>query len=240
VAAVAAAGARAQTQQASAMAAQAAMFLEFQERAVQRGRAMARRGARGGAREEAERERGRLSSDGGGSLGEEGEEGREGEGRRRMHSGSDEGMQQDGRARTDFDSLLEHSPVHNGRSILHQIPSTSAAFAAGAAGAAAVEPREQKPEFWPPEESLSPELRERKSSSAARGFSRSDQPRQQISRNGPRNGSRANGRLSCSVGGGGGGGGSGGELSPGRHMRLSHDGFNSFAAGVRRQQHGGS
>lgn len=51
---------------------------------MERGRAMARRGARGGMREEAERERGRLSSDGGGSLGEEGSEG---EGRRRMHSG---------------------------------------------------------------------------------------------------------------------------------------------------------
>ncbi|CAM9410290.1 unnamed protein product [Ectocarpus sp. 8 AP-2014] len=238
VAAVAAAGARAQTQQASAMAAQAAMFLEFQERAVERGRAMARRGARGGMREEAERERGRLSSDGGGSLGEEGSEG---EGRQRMHSGSDEDIQQGGRARTDFDSLLEHSPVHNGRSILHQVPSASAAVTAGAAAAAATEPHEQKPEFWPSEEPLSPELRERKSSSAARGFSRSDQPRQQVSRNASRNGSRTSGRLSCSVGGGGGGGGgSGGEFSPGRHMRLSHDGFNSFAAGVRRQQPGGS
>ncbi|CAM9751881.1 unnamed protein product [Ectocarpus sp. 6 AP-2014] len=237
VAAVAAAGARAQTQQASAMAAQAAMFLEFQERAVERGRAMARRGARGGMREEAERERERLSSDGGDSLGEDGSEG---EGRRRMHSGSEEGMQQGGRARTDFDSLLEHSPVHNGRSILHQVPSAPAAVAAGAAAAAATEPYQQKPEFWPSEEPLSPELRERKSAAAARGFSRSDQPRQQVSRNGSRNGSRASGRLSCSVGGGGGGGGSGGEFSPGRHMRLSHDGFNSFAAGVRRQQHGGS
>ena len=72
---------------------------------------------------------------------------------------------------------------------------------------------------------------DRKEAAAARTPSRSEQSREVQHRrhhSGPiMSGARGTGRVS---GGGGGGGGGGGLLSPGRHVRHSHDGFNSAAA----------
>ncbi|CAM9292298.1 unnamed protein product [Scytosiphon promiscuus] len=96
--------------------------------------------------------------------------------------------------------------------------------------------------FWPSEDSQSPERKERRATSTARGSSKSDQARgggarQHQSRNSGSvaNGGRGSGRLSSS----GGGGGGGRESSPVRHLRHSSDGLLGSAAGARRQQQGG-
>lgn len=148
--------------------------------------------------------------------------------------------------------------MHNTHNILHsKAPSSSAAAAAAGAAAAARGQRHlynQDPGFWSPEASLSPDRTNRQQSgargtAAARASARSHQARDgggqrhhqpQSHHSGPTSTSyvpRGSGRLSSS-------GGGERDVSPGRHMRHSYDGFNHLAAGVRRQQqqqqHGGA
>lgn len=153
------------------------------------------------------------------------------------------------RAAKDFDSLLEHSPVHNSHNILHSKAPSSSAAAAAAAARGQRHLSHQDPAFWSPEASLSPDRPERRqagarasaSSSSVRASSGGHQARDgggqrhhqpQSHHSGPTSyGPRGSGRLSSSAG-------ERDAVSPGRHMSMRHsyDGFNHLAAGVRRQQ----